>query len=227
MDEAVAMARSLAGAGFATVHCTPHCIRGAYDTSPAVVRSATAELQQLLDGKGIALRLRPGMEYYLDEFFPREEELQPMGDSPLILVEAPSQANAEVVIEGLQRVVADGFTPLIAHPERTEIFLDFEFNSKLKTKNSKLPEKLLFQANIGSFTGQYGSRVQRRAYDLLRAGRYSLIGSDGHDSARLENMLESWQDKLDANPALRLLAGLNDDPGEAAGCFPSLAFAGG
>lgn len=202
LAESLEMARLLAGAGFRQVFCTPHCIRGYYDTTPESVREAVSALQQALDGEGIRLRVRPGMEYYLDEFFLDLQELQTLGESRLVLVEAPSQALEEVVLQGLKKVQADGLIPLIAHPERSEVF------TPSSSGIQPIPDGALLQANIGSFTGFYGKQVQRRAYDLLRAGRYAVLGSDAHDAARLAGMLDAWQGKLQANPALRLLAGL-------------------
>lgn len=203
LAESLEMARLLARAGFREVCCTPHCIRGGYDTTPGQVQEGVAELEEALNEEGIGLRLRSGMEYYLDEFFLDLPELQPLGESRLVLLEAPGQANAEVVREGVERVFALGYTPIIAHPERSEIF------KTLAPSPQSLPEGVLFQANLGSFTGFYGPQVQRRAYDLLRAGRYAALGSDGHDAGRLAGVLEAWQGKLVANPALRQVAGLS------------------
>jgi protein-tyrosine phosphatase len=230
LAESLAMARLLAGAGFREVCCTPHCIRGSYDTTPAQVKDAVAALQASLDREGIALRLRPGMEYYLDEFFLRLGELQPLGDGRLLLVEAPGQANAGVVQAGLIKIISLGFTPLIAHPERTPLFngADAEKpktqNAKHKTPDFDLPPGCQFQANIGSFTGFYGARVQRSAYDQLRDGRYAVLGSDAHDARRLAGVLEAWQGKLLVNPVLQQLAGQFRASEPEAGAFNRLAW---
>ena len=207
--ESLEMARLLAAAGFREVCCTPHCIRGSYDNSPEPVRTAVVSLQQELDREGIELHLQPGMEYYLDEFFLELAELQTLGDSDLVLVESPGQANPKAVQAGLEKVLALGLTPLVAHPERSEIF--FSSRSPLATR----PEVLL-QANLGSFTGFYGPNVQRRAYDLLRTGAYAVVGSDGHDARRLGGVLEQWGEKLQVNPALRRLVFPQGDRGVTA-----------
>ncbi len=195
--EALAMARILAAAGFREVHCTPHLIKGAYETSPASVREAVANLQQALDDAGIPLRLKPGMEYSLDEFLLNYlADPLPLGDSSMVLVEAPFQAAPPYLAEIMYQVIRRGFTPLIAHPERCEVFHD---NAKLKTQNSELRgAKLLdtlrdmgclFQGNIGSFAGFYGERVRRHAQRFLEMGLYTHLGSDAHDSRHLERNL--------------------------------------
>lgn len=225
LAEALEMARLLAGAGFREVCCTPHCIRGSYDTTPAQVREAVAALQATLHRQGIDLRLRPGMEYYLDEFFLRLEEVQPLGEGRLVLAEAPGQANAEVVRAGLEKIVSLGFIPLIAHPERTPLFNSSGAAVKRETQDLQLPQECLYQANIGSFTGFYGSQVQRRAYDQLRGGQYAALGSDAHDARRLAGVLEAWQGKLPVNPVLQQLAGQCRATEPDAGAFNRLAWA--
>ena len=198
LAESLAMARLLAAAGYREICCTPHCMRGSYDYAPGRVREAVAALQGELERAGIPVRLRPGMEYYLDEYFVELAELQPLGDSRLALVEAPQQANPLAVRSGLEKVLSLGLTPLVAHPERSQIF--FSSPELLAARH-----EVLFQGNLGSFTGFYGPNVQRRAYELLRAGRYAVFGSDGHDAVRLGGVLEQWQEKLEVNPALSRL----------------------
>ncbi len=120
-DEALAMARALAGFGFREVCCTPHCIKGHYEISPVVVREAVRDLQRQLDAQGIALSLQAGMEYYLDGCFESfAANLLPLGDSRLVLCEAPPQVRPEVLAAMLELIVVQGFIPLVAHPERSE-----------------------------------------------------------------------------------------------------------
>jgi tyrosine-protein phosphatase YwqE len=125
LDESIEMARSLADFGYTTVCCTPHCIKGYYDHSAQQIREATLKLQAELDNAEIHLQLRPGMEYMLDECFTQfADDLLPLGDTSLVLCEAPQQAHPEVVQECLELIIEKGFTPLIAHPERTGHFYE-------------------------------------------------------------------------------------------------------
>ena len=125
IDDSIAMARELADFGYQKVCCTPHCIKGYYDLTPQRVREATLMLQADLDNADIQLELWPGMEYMLDEFFPEyADDLQPLGDTRLILCEAPPKAHSEIVRAGLELILEKGFVPLIAHPERTRHFYE-------------------------------------------------------------------------------------------------------
>ncbi len=186
------------------MHCTPHLIRGCYEADNATVRKGVEALQEELDRRGIALRLLPGREYYLDEFL--AEHLQdplPLGDTRFLLVEVPAHASVDFAKETCYRICSSGYTPMIAHPERCRL-LDLApmgnqgkgiwglfFNSKLKTQNSKLASNSLltylqeigckFQGNLGSFSGRYGERVRHVAELLREAGVYTHFGSDAHE----------------------------------------------
>lgn len=142
VDESIAMARSLADFGYKTVFCTPHCIKGYYDLTPQKVREATLMLQADLDNADIALELRPGMEYMLDECFSEfAEDLLPLGDTKLVLCEAPQQAHPGFVQEGLELIIKKGFVPLIAHPERTDHFYDI-ISQRQSSEESEEKERL-------------------------------------------------------------------------------------
>jgi protein-tyrosine phosphatase len=248
VDDSIAMARTLADFGYTTVCCTPHCIKGFYDLTPKKVREATLMLQADLDNAEIALTLWPGMEYMLDKyFFEYADNLLPLGDTKLILCEAPPQANAECVIESLELIIEKGFVPLVAHPERTRFFYEEmlrreardEKREEAKSKSffkclfqtrtppfatpkperlndiskwPNLPSKLLYQANLGSFTGFYGERVQRRAYELLKQGTYTALASDLHDAHSAAGILQ--QGKFVGNPLLKKLAEFDGDVGK-------------
>ncbi len=217
LEESIEMALSLRQLGFTEVYCTPHCIPGMYETVPADVQEGVEGLQRALDGAGIALQLRPGMEYYLDSFFPsRLDAPQTLGSSRLLLVEAPSWADEELVRRNLRQIVRAGLVPLIAHPERCHLMrIDAPGTGLLghvgrmfsgrgaagEFRVSPFVAELqkmgcLFQGNIGSFSGRYGRLASQRAAGFLACGGYSCLGSDSHPFYNLEDMLGGGLKKL-------------------------------
>ncbi|MRR06901.1 MAG: phosphoesterase [Deltaproteobacteria bacterium] len=184
LTESLAIATILAEAGFSEVHCTPHAMSGAYEASPALIRQATLELQEALDREGIPLRVSVGSEYYCDEFLSaRLHDPLPLGDSNMILMEAPLQASPALLSSTAYQVALRGFTPLIAHPERCALlqpankpenttgsilgkvlrFANARLttqNSKLKTQNSEFSQQSLPEilTSMGCrFQGNLGS----------------------------------------------------------------------
>ena len=200
-EESVAMARILAEAGFAEIYCTPHRIPGTFETTSGCVRREVAALQALIDREGVRLKLHPGTEYYLDENFTLND-LQTLGDTRFLLVEFPTRASAAIVLEHLQRVLERGLTPVIAHPERSDL-LSFQrrtggtenfrglFGPSSSAPSISLLRRMgcLFQGNVGSFAGRYGEEVRRRARHLLCEGAYSHFGSDAHRAVELPRTL--------------------------------------
>jgi protein-tyrosine phosphatase len=216
-DEALEMAESLVSAGFAKIWCTPHRITGAYDADPAAIRELVVELQQRITRAGIPLLVAPASEYYFDEFLlPLLAHPLPLNET-MVLVEFPPSTIATVVPEVLYKVIRSGYTPLIAHPERTKVFnppdgpspgSDFSLLSSLRaivtgkkrekvereTRLSPLMAQLRsmgcrFQGNIGSFAGLYGDVARETALLFLREGIYDCLGSDAHRPSQLSTWL--------------------------------------
>jgi len=122
IDESVVLAAALAAGGFTEVYCTPHLVRGIHEAGNDEVRWGVATLQERLNADGIPITLRSGREYCLDEYLRDAlEDPLPLGDSRLLLVEILPHSNAGTVRRLLYDVVRAGFTPVIAHPERSSL----------------------------------------------------------------------------------------------------------
>jgi protein-tyrosine phosphatase len=201
MDESMEMAAALRKVGFASVYCTPHLIKGCFDADNDAVRASLAGLQARLHDENIDLRLLPGREYYLDEFFFDYLKYPlPLGETKYIMLEFPNHIAPEFIKEACFRIKRRGFIPMIAHPERCSLFAPSGkretawsrfSNSQRKAESSKPNELSLldylkdigcaFQANLGSFTGWYGSQVQRIANALKEKKVYTHFGTDAHN----------------------------------------------
>lgn len=209
----LAMARILAAAGFTRICCTPHRIYGAYDTSPQRVRLETTLLQGELLAAGINVTLVPGLEYYLDEYYPDLLADPLLLPGNFILVEIPSRCeDAEFIFSLLSRTLKKGLTPLIAHPERSALLSPplsppsfwhtcfRPFSSAKEEARRELPYPTLlfrqlwemgcrFQGNFGSFSGFYGELPLHYAALFQRDGYYSHYGSDAHHPRQLQSYL--------------------------------------
>ncbi len=230
VDESLAIGRLLTEAGFSVVHCTPHRLRGMYEIPAAEVRAACISLQEVFDQEGVALQLRPGMEYCLDEFFPEEfRDPLPLGDSRRILVETPSRADLQMLKENLFLIRRAGYTPLFAHPERHAFLAPPPSEGVLQAlagrflggeTKTEFPEDAPlaalremgaeFQCNLGSIGGYYGSLVKRQVERFLGYGLYSAVGSDAHSSEALARYLAIAVESICRRPG-DLCRGLSGD----------------
>lgn len=208
--ESLDMARILSEFGFATVHCTPHLIRGGYENPGSRVVRAVQIMQRHLDQAGIPLHLVPGNEHYLDPYLPEmlpEALTHTSGRYRYLLVEVPFHAGPELLLPMVDQFTSLGLTPLIAHPERCRAFdpdpkgqgvlgvlshfLGREPASDLEGTTIAMLRQLgcRFQGNMGSFAGYYGYEIRERALLFLRHGIYSCVGSDAHKGEQLWDTL--------------------------------------
>ena len=81
----------------------------------------------------------------------------------------------------------DGYLPIMAHPERYSFFHDdFKQYEKLKAAGC------MFQLNLLSTVGYYGTSVTTSAEKLLARGMIDFVGSDIHH----QRHISSFQSKL-------------------------------
>jgi protein-tyrosine phosphatase len=209
IDDSVEMAAALQKAGYSLVYCTPHMKKSVYEADNQAVRASLVALQTRLNNENIGLQLFPGREYYLDEFF--FEYLKnplPLGETNLIMVEIPRHLPLEFIKETCFRIKCSGFIPMIAHPERDDLFtmpqkqindrLHF-FKAERKTEKSELLTYLIdlgcaFQGNLGSFLGLYGQQAQKTANSLKKMEVYTHFGTDLHSRTGIKYLIRRLED---------------------------------
>lgn len=121
------------------------------------------------------IELQLAAEYLLDSGFTMQmkQGLKCIEDRK-VLVESSYLNKSANFDETLYEIANEGFTPIIAHPER---YLFMDVNKYHKLKNCDY----LFQLSLLSLSGMYGSQVKCRALYVLERGMYDLIGSDIHN----------------------------------------------
>lgn len=177
MEESVRLARKQVSWGYQQAVCTSHRNR-LYPNTPAMVLEACDRLREELARQGIPLELVPSLEYRLvPETWPdtlRNGWLLPW-EGNHILIELPisdgTQVGDIVPEEEVRKLVADGYQPVLAHPERY-LYLTPDRYESLKEAGA------LFQRNVGAIEGLYGPAVSARARELDARGFYDLLGTD-------------------------------------------------
>ena len=166
--------------GTTTVVVTPH-YRGQWrSNTPQLLRQRFAELS------AEAKKEIPEMTLYLGNEAGIERELGDkvaegrvlsINDSNYVLLEFEYNCSRIQVVEGVMGVVGSGYTPIIAHAERYDIF----------RKNKKLAGEVLYvgariQLNADSILGKCGFATKRVCHRLLKKGMVQFVASDAHDS---------------------------------------------
>lgn len=179
LDMTIAMAERAVSSGIDTVVCTPHHMNGVFRNFRATVLELVAETNAQVASAGYPLRMLPGSELHLVPELPSqvaEGEALTFGDhGKAVLVELPTRtipAGAEAILE---RLAYEGFTPVIAHPERNAaLAADPERAIEWTTWGCKL------QLTAMSCSGRFGKPIQQICKTWVRGGHAHLIASDAH-----------------------------------------------
>ena len=209
IEESAAMAAVLHEAGYKTIYCTPHLMKGCFEADKNAVIGAAAVFREKLNKEKIGMEILTGREYYLDEFL--DSYLQdplPLGETKYIMIEIPNNAADEYVKETCFKIKRTGFIPMIAHPERCRLFAapqkkpaSFFLFSDRKPKNENPEGKetplldylkeigCAFQGNLGSFNDYYGPDVRHTADDFKKRGLFTHYGTDAHSLKAVNRLL--------------------------------------
>ncbi len=193
MEAALETLRTLFSDGVSAVAATPHL--NASDPGGALRVRADAAWQQLVERVRVGLpqlRLYRGFEIALDtrRLDLSDAELR-LGGSRFVLVEfygftIPRRSTAR-----LARISADGYVPVVAHPERY-----LGYGSDYSVVSEWRAAGALMQLNSGSLLGEYGYNIKQIAHRFLSEGWVDLIASDTHARADRSPSLRAVWDYL-------------------------------
>lgn len=181
LSEALAIARAHVADGTRCVVATPHIYPGVFDNTPSTIAAAHATLVAALADEGIALsvqwaaEVRAGAEVL---------DMLALGTLPFLGQEGPwrhllLELPDNQIPVGTDRLVAmllkHHVKPVIAHPERNKgVMADIQ---KIKPL---VDQGCLLQVTAGSVIGEFGSRAQQAAEQLIEQGWVHALASDAH-----------------------------------------------
>jgi protein-tyrosine phosphatase len=186
VEQARAALEQLTGQGVHTLVATPHLL-GSLTARPERLHARLAELDAGWDrlrqaaAEFPALRLERGAEVMLDTLSPDLADPRTrLAGTTFALVEFAHMSvppNAEQPLLHLKR---DGWTPVLAHPERYS-----GFGSLLGQLERWRTMGAHLQVNAGSLLGRYGSHARDVAWRLVELGWADYLSSDYHARGRL------------------------------------------
>jgi protein-tyrosine phosphatase len=177
--DAVAMAQIAARAGTTVLVATPHLRDDHHRVRADELADRAAELDALVRGYGIPLRVVPGAEVaFARARTASDAELRMAtlaGNGRDLLVEPP----AGPLDPGLPLVLADlgrrGFRVMLAHPERVA-----EWQAAPEELGHLTAAGVLVQVTAAALTRPRRARSRRLAERALRAGWVHALASDAH-----------------------------------------------
>lgn len=182
MEESLEILRRYEELGVKTVWLTPHIMEDVPNTT-AHLHERFEELKTAYQGN---IKIQLAAENMLDSLFEErmdKNDLMPIGENGQHLLVETSYFNPPMGMNNiLLRIKQKGYYPILAHPERYAYMSENDYK-QLKGLN------ILFQLNLFSLIGFYGSIVRKKATWLLDNGMYNLCGSDLHSIEYLNEPL--------------------------------------
>lgn len=181
MEDSLAILDRYAGLGIQEVWLTPHIMEDVPNTT-AALKERFQELCARYQGN---IKLHLAAEYMLDGLFESRLEARDLlthGSNGEYLLVETSYFNAPSRLASiLQDVMNSGYFPILAHPERYMYMLKDDYKT-LRDRGVKM------QLNLPSLMGNYGTSVQKKAFELLKEGYYDIAGTDLHRMRQLDTM---------------------------------------
>ncbi|MBP5511864.1 hypothetical protein J6X90_00540 [Candidatus Saccharibacteria bacterium] len=179
LNETLAMFENAYTSGVTDMVLTPHYLKNTkYSHNNEAKKKILEILKEALKRSDIDINIHFGNEVYIDDdiFKMLEDgEIASLADSRYILIELPVGFENKNAGNIFFRLKSEGYTPIIAHPERY-VYIQ------------KHPEKVmeyiklgcLLQGDYMSLLGKYGRKAEKTLKVLLKHNKISMLASDIH-----------------------------------------------
>ncbi len=192
-EESLEIIQKFEEAGYRKIVTTPHIMSDFYKNTPDIINQKLEELKSFIDSH-TSMIVEAAAEYYLDETF---MDLLSEGndhifkiDGKYVLFETAFMSEPLYLREVIFKIQSIGLKPVLAHPERYHYFIkDWDLVCDIFERGT------LFQLNINSIQGYYSKAVQKLAMKLIRNKMINFVGSDCHNLAQFEIMLDTLKTK--------------------------------
>jgi protein-tyrosine phosphatase len=182
LDMSLAMARMAVDDGITMTACTPHIYPGLYMNDTAGIQAARDALQGALDEAGIPLQLTIGADVHLVPGLLqglRAGRVPSLHGTRYLLLEPAHHVAPPHFQDSVFQLVAEGYVPVITHPERLTWVEDhYPVFADLVKQGAWM------QVTAGSLTGVFGSRPKYWAERFLDEGLTHILATDAHSNGR-------------------------------------------
>ena len=178
IEETFNLIKEAQQAGFDTIVSTSHYMEGYYEVENKERRIWIDALNEKLKEQNINVQLYLGNEIYITENIINlleNDKASSINNSNYVLFEMPLNVEPLNLNDVLFEMLRCKIIPVLAHPER------YAFVQKNPDMLYELAEKgILMQCNFGSFIGQYGTKAEIIAKELLLKDMVQFLGTDVH-----------------------------------------------
>lgn len=184
IEDSVRFIEELYQLGIKKFITTPHIHGEMYDNDTIKVQRLFQPLKDYLAQQYPDIHIQVSAEYFLDTYFLSDvlpKGLMSFGKNN-VLVEVSMAGWNRQFNEIMFAVQANGYNPILAHPERYIYETNIDVFQKLKEKG------VLMQMNLLSILGYYGKSIKINAEKMIESGIYDFCGTDLHHERHLKQI---------------------------------------
>lgn len=199
-EDSIQALKFLEEKGVRKMKLTPHFMKEFGENTKDTIAPKFEEFKKKVAGQ-CNIELQLAAEHMLDSGFPEHFKrgfLSLDKDKSLVLCETSYMMCDPKYSSMLYDVMLEGFTPVIAHPER------YQYASKQQYERWK-EKDYLFQLNLLSLTGAYGGPAMEKSHYMLQHKMYDFVGSDMHRLDNFRKFMPNLKLKTDEIDELHLL----------------------
>ena len=175
--------------GLKHIYASPHVADDVFENSPDTLDPALEELQDAVKKSNLGIEVERHAEYRIGELSSRQIEQGIATTLPkdYILIENSFMQEPWDLENVVFNLKLKGLVPILAHPERYKYYNSA--GSTGKQRYTELHHKgLLFQTNILSLAGHYGSADRDTAEWLISQGFVDFLGTDLHNHSHADTI---------------------------------------
>lgn len=192
MEKTINYIKELNKLGYKKLITTPHVKAGIYPNTPQIITKVLEQVQNALIVENIEVILEAAAEYLLDEEFEDlllNNQILSFDEKKYVLIEMSFIAPPPNLSEIIFSLKTQGYTPIMAHPERYGYWWNYI------DKMSHLRDTgCLLQLNLLSLIGYYGKEVKQVAGKMLELGLIDFVGTDLHHERHLSHLEQLAKD---------------------------------
>lgn len=177
-DETLSMIRQGIRDGIEGAICTPHILNVLDEPFESKSLFKFDQLRDLIARNNLKFTVWMGSEIHCQSVFSTFSRIVTLNNNQkYLLMELPLTEFPLDVGDKLFKLILDGITPILAHPERNSAIM----------KNHEIvyqfvQQGVLMQLNAGSLTGDFGRTVRQTAVELMDRGMAHFVATDCHSA---------------------------------------------
>ena len=192
-EESIKILKLMEKSGITDLIITPHYVENSqYNCNNKDKKELFKQLIEKKDENNININLYLGNEVFFTSNIIdliKQGEIRTLNNTRYLLIEFPLHNIYNNTLEVIQRLVSKGVIPVLAHPERYEVF-----QNNPDIIKEYLRAGVLMQGNFTSLFGKYGPTPKKLLTYYLKNEWITFLGSDTHhevkyDTRKLEKML--------------------------------------